>query len=66
MNWISVKLAAAMMGYKDLAYFRRIFCDETAPILVLRVRRGPKGQRRISILESSVLAQIRAEMRTPA
>lgn len=63
MNWISVKLAASLMGYKDVDYFRRVFCDERAPILTLNVRQGPKGRRRILVLEASVLAQVQSQIR---
>ena len=43
MNWISVKEAAALLGY-NADYFRRTFCEPAAPLLPIRQRRGPKGR----------------------
>jgi hypothetical protein len=63
-NWIPVSKAAALMGYKDVSYFRRIFCDPQSPILTIRVRYGPKGQRSIKVLEASVLDQIQREVKS--
>jgi hypothetical protein len=62
--WISVKDAASMYGL-NAVYFRRKFCD-CGGVLdrlgALRVRRGPKGVRRILILRSVIAKMIEREI----
>lgn len=64
-EWITVKEAAAELGI-SAAYFRDIYCSKESPKVVLRVRTGPKGQRRILVLKASVMALIEQETRMPA
>lgn len=63
--WVSVKVAAALLGYSE-DYFRRVFCDEARPLVVIRSWRGRKGVRRILVLRASVDQVLDAQVKTPA
>jgi hypothetical protein len=63
--WISVKEAAALMGY-SVNYFRSLYCDPKAPLVTIRQRMGPKGVRRIMVLRVAVESVIESQTRRPA
>jgi hypothetical protein len=52
-EWLSVREAAALMGY-SADYFRRTFCSTEAPLVTIRVWVGAKGQRRILVARAGV------------
>jgi len=64
-DWISVKEAAALLGYSE-DYFRRVFCAPDAPLLTIRVWAGPRGGRRIVVQRFSVEALLEDQVRRPA
>lgn len=59
-EWLTVALAARMLGYST-NYFRVTFCDEARPLLTIRSWRGPKGQRRLCVSRSAVMALIQGQ-----
>jgi len=63
--WISVKEAAALMGY-SVNYFRSLYCNPETPLVTIRQPRGPKGVRRIMVLRVDVDAVIESQTRRPA
>lgn len=63
--WISVRTAADLLGYSE-DYFRRIFCEEDAPLLVIRSWKGPRGQRRVLVLRASVDELLGSQVKPPA
>jgi len=64
-EWLSVKEAAAMMGY-SAPYFRELFCAADAPLVTMRAKRCPSGRRRILVSKESVEALIEGETVGPA
>jgi hypothetical protein len=64
-DWVSVKEAAAIMGY-SAPYFRELFCAADAPPVTMRVERCPGGRRRILVSKKSVEDIVRGETVGPA
>jgi len=60
-EWLSVKEAAAMVGY-SAPYFRELFCAAEAPLVTMRVKPCPSGRRRILVSKKSVEELIRGEI----
>jgi hypothetical protein len=64
-DWLSVKEAAAIVGY-SAPYFREVFCEDGAPLVTMRVKRCPGGRRRILVSKRSVEEMVRGETVGPA
>lgn len=64
-TWISVKEAAALLGY-SAAYFRRSFVARGNHRIVIREWAGPRGGRRVLVLHSSVLKLLEGQVKEPA
>ena len=64
-EWISVKEAAALLGYSP-DYFRRSFCSHGGHLVVIREWKGPKGQRRILVFKAEVMAMLQGQIRETA
>jgi hypothetical protein len=58
-QWISVKEAAAIVGY-SAAYFREAFCADGAPLVTVRVKRSLR-RRTIWVSRTSVDALMRSQ-----
>lgn len=65
MKWVSVKEAAARLGYST-GYFRRVFCDSEKPLITIRESLGPMGRRRIQVLDADVDRVLTAQIKRPA
>jgi hypothetical protein len=63
-DWLSVKEAAALMGY-SAPYFREVFCAAGAPLVTMRVKRCPSGRRRILVSRGSVEDLVKGETVEP-
>jgi urocanate hydratase len=63
-EWISVKEAAAMVGYSP-HYFRDVFCRTEGPLVVIRVKPCSCGRRRILVSQKSVQDLVRSETLEP-
>lgn len=61
--WISVKEAAAMLGYSR-DYFRRIYCDPAAPLVPIRP--GRRAGSRTLVLRAAIVQLVETETRRPA
>ncbi|WP_243301272.1 hypothetical protein [Geothrix oryzisoli] len=64
-EWISVALAARLMGDYDVDYFRRTFCAPVDPLLTIRRIPGPRGGRRILVHRPSLEALIQGQIQGP-
>jgi hypothetical protein len=63
-EWISVKEAAAIVGYSP-NYFRDVFCRTDRPLVVIRVKPYLGGRRRILVSSKSVLDLVKSETLGP-
>jgi len=63
-EWISVKEAAAIMGY-SAPYFREVFCQTESPLIKIRVKPLSNGRRRILVSSLSVRNLIKSETLEP-
>ena len=64
-EWISVTEAAYLLGYSP-DYFRRTFCVEPRPLILIRSWTGPTGQRRIMVSQDAVMNLLNGQLRPPA
>jgi len=64
-KWVSVKEAADRLGMTE-DYFRRIYCDPEAPLVTIHQRLGPRGGRRVRVLEEDVDNLLRSAIKRPA
>lgn len=54
--WMTPKEAAAAMGYQDVDYWRRVFCDPSHPLVTV-FRSRPNAH--IKLIRSEIEALIR-------
>ncbi len=64
-EWISVALAARLMGDYEQNYFRRVFCAPVDPLITIRRIPGPRGGRRILVHRPSLEALIQGQIQGP-
>jgi AraC-like DNA-binding protein len=64
-EWLSVKEAAAELGYSE-TYFRREFCSASAPLVEILVRNTKRGKRRILVSSASIAKLMAGQTVKPA
>ena len=65
-EWITVSLAAKLMGNYDVDYFRRKWCNASDPMLEVRRIPGPRGGRgRVLVLRADLEKVIQSQRQHP-
>lgn len=64
-EWISVREAAGLVGYRSVDYFRKVYCSGPTPLLVIRIR-ATERSKRILVLRSDVEQLLLEEIKKPA